>query len=140
MQSILSIDKDGYYQFGFKYKSKKYSFKLHHVLAMCFIPNPDNLPAVHHIDGNRKNNSLENLIWVSEDEHRILHGQKPIACYSKDGELVKIYNSISSVEKDGHHPSHVNFCCNKKSGFRSHHGLIWKFITFDESNKYKKVN
>lgn len=31
----------------------------------AFIPNPDNLPEVNHIDGNRQNNHVENLEWIS---------------------------------------------------------------------------
>lgn len=38
-------------------------------MAEAFLPNPDNLPYVHHIDGNRLNNKLENLRWVSEEEN-----------------------------------------------------------------------
>ena len=38
-------------------------------MAEAFLPNPDNLPCVHHIDGDRLNNRLDNLKWVSEQEN-----------------------------------------------------------------------
>lgn len=47
-------------------KSKK--FALHRLLAEAFIPNPLKKPTVDHKDGNRKNNSLENLRWASYSE------------------------------------------------------------------------
>ena len=42
---------------------------LHRILAETFIPNPENKPGVHHIDENKLNNNLDNLMWVTEEEH-----------------------------------------------------------------------
>lgn len=47
-------------------KSKK--FAVHRLLAESFLPNPDNKPTVDHADGNRLNNSLDNLRWASYNE------------------------------------------------------------------------
>lgn len=38
---------------------------IHRLLAQAWIPNPNNLPHVNHIDGNKLNNALDNLEWVS---------------------------------------------------------------------------
>lgn len=54
--------------------------KLHRIIAMCFIPNPDNKPEVNHIDGNKFNNDVINLEWVTREEniqHAYLAGVMP---------------------------------------------------------------
>ena len=42
---------------------------LHRVLAETFIPNPENKSQVHHIDENKLNNNINNLMWVTPEEH-----------------------------------------------------------------------
>lgn len=61
---------------------------LHRLIAQTFIPNPDNLPCVNHIDGNKQNNNVNNLEWCTKAEnnrharrtglnpYKILRGEK----------------------------------------------------------------
>lgn len=70
-------DKKGYHRLRITINREKLSFKLHREVAKAFIPNPDNLPQVNHIDGNKDNNAVSNLEWVSNREnahHAIKNG------------------------------------------------------------------
>lgn len=42
---------------------------IHRAIAKTFIPNPNNLPEVNHKDGNKANNSVENLEWCTRNEN-----------------------------------------------------------------------
>lgn len=60
-----STDGDGYKRCNIG----KNKYRVHRLVAMAFIPNPDNLPVIDHIDGNKTNNNVENLRWVDYREN-----------------------------------------------------------------------
>ena len=59
------ICSSGYYMVSFSYNNKTKPQRVHRLLAMTFIPNKDNLPFINHKDGNKLNNSIENLEWCT---------------------------------------------------------------------------
>jgi len=65
-------DKDGYAKCSLTcFKGRRKPIIVHRVIAKNFICNPQNKPQVNHIDGNKKNNDLNNLEWVTLSENRI---------------------------------------------------------------------
>lgn len=53
-----------YRYINFRWNGKQKNKSIHRLVAEAFLPNPDNLPCVHHIDGDRLNNRLDNLEWA----------------------------------------------------------------------------
>ena len=65
-------------------------YRVHRLVALAFIPNPNNLPCVNHKDGNKLNNSVENLEWCNYSENT-LHS-------FKTGLQKKIHNQYGEFE------------------------------------------
>lgn len=69
-----SINKEGYEIIYTGGRPRKLS--IHRLVGELFVLNPNNKPILHHIDGNKLNNNADNLMWVTDKEHHILHGHK----------------------------------------------------------------
>lgn len=59
--------KSGYMYVNFSVNGKQVNLRVHRIIAACFLPNPNNLPQVNHIDCDRTNNRVENLEWCSRE-------------------------------------------------------------------------
>lgn len=65
-----SLDKlTGYLKCNLYCDSRSNTRCIHRLVAEAFIPNPENKPQIHHKDGNKMNNAVENLEWVTPFEH-----------------------------------------------------------------------
>lgn len=61
----------GYKQVSLWKNNKGSSKAIHRLVALTYLTNPNNLPEVNHIDGNKLNNHVDNLEWVTRSENMI---------------------------------------------------------------------
>lgn len=110
-----NINKDGYHLVNLKdvnHVAKWYS--VHRLVALHFIPNPNNLPIINHKDEDKSNNYMDNLEWctiqynnsygtVVERQSNNKKGQsnewlnKPILQYSLEGEFIAEFDSTTQA-------------------------------------------
>lgn len=64
-----SLDRGGYVTVSLCKKSNQKTLKMHRLVALSFIPNPLRKKTVNHIDGNKKNNCVDNLEWSTYSEN-----------------------------------------------------------------------
>ena len=95
-------DKDGYSRINVRNSSGGYTqMAIHRLVAIAFIPNPENKPCVNHIDSNRNNNCVENLEWTTAKEnvlHSFLHGQRQ-QCKKVPTKTLLTDYQISQIDK-----------------------------------------
>lgn len=63
-------DRGGYHRVTLVVSGIQYKFLVHRLVALSFLPNPDELPEVNHIDGFKANNTLSNLEWCTKEYNR----------------------------------------------------------------------
>lgn len=109
---------------------------VHRLVARAFIPNPDNLPCVDHIDGNKLNNKVENLQWISTSNNmrKACKGKGklgtpiPVICV----ETGKVYRSLKEAANAHRIPSAI-MSSLVKGEFDCYHG--YHFKPYVESNE-----
>ena len=134
---ILStyIANNGYEMVCLCYNKKKHQDTVHKLLALTFIPNPNNYPCVGHWDDNPHNNDLSNLYWTTykENNNHNDHNKKvakamsyPVTQYTLEGEEVNYFDGAADAgRKTGINRHHINLCCRGKR--KSAGGYMWEY-------------
>lgn len=127
---------NGYCHCTLSVNKKPKRCRIHRLVAQTFIDNPNNKEYVNHKDGNRQNNNVENLEWVTPSEnaqHAIAAGLKtkqgrkrPVVQYSMDGQQMMVFNSLAEAERQtGVRQSKITLACQRKR--RSAGDYQWRY-------------
>lgn len=97
-------DPKGYMKTMLIYGGKNKTVKIHRLVAEAFIPNPERKPQVNHINGDKTNNAVENLEWITNIDnahHAIANGmfENSYRATSKANEMRK--QAIVAIDRDG---------------------------------------
>lgn len=129
---------------------------VHRLVATAFIPNPDNLPVINHIDGNKLNNNVDNLEWCTTKEnihHAIRSGL--VGKVSKEsrkhaGEinsykqgkrvLCTTTGEVFQSMKIASTTLNIPLSCVSRSVYRNRPYCGYKFELLDASKQYKPID
>lgn len=122
-------DKDGYIEYALctgKHKQLKF-YRAHRLVAEAFIPNPNNLPHVNHINEVKDDNRVENLEWCTSQYNTFYSSAKPVGMF-KDGVLIATFMSITEATYCGFDRASVGKCCQGIKHHKTHKGYEWRYI------------
>lgn len=158
----LSETKDHYSIVTLSKKGIEKTKRVNRLVAEAFISNPQNKPQVNHIDGNKENNCVDNLEWVTNREN-IIHAYKhklmtaeistmSLGSYSKRGEenpkskrvyqfdingnFIASYGSVrEAARRTKIHSNNISRCCLNKSKLAGNYIWSYKEMMTDEANR-----
>lgn len=126
----LAKEKNGYLRINLSKNGFKKRMSIHKLVAMTFIPNPNNYPQINHKDENKQNNCVDNLEWCTQI-YNINYGNatkkhsKRVKCI----ETGIIYNSTRDAErKTNIAHNYISKCCLKRKYYKTAGGYHWCYI------------
>lgn len=137
-------DKDGYQRVYISDGISGKRFFVHRLVAVAFIPNPDNLPVVNHKDENKQNNRAENLEWCTVRQNTVYNDMPkrradalriPILQMDLQHNVVRRWRCRADIEREtGFQGGNITRVCQ---GIRpTAHGYIWKY---EEAKEYARA-
>lgn len=127
-------DKDGYLTVNIKKNGKYKCAKIHRIVAEAFIPNPNNYPAINHMDEDKTNNRFDNLEWCTNKYNNNYHGKaqrcnKPVIQLTVDGVEIARFGSVNDAAK-ALNTNPANISAALHGVHKTMGGYVWLFQSF----------
>ena len=113
----------GYFQVVLMKNGERKTCYVHRIVAEAYIPNPDNLPQVDHIDNDKTHNYVNNLQWITSRDNNRKSKNKPILQYTLEGEFVREWPCANDVGRAAQ--TNIWYCLSGK--YKQAYGSIWKY-------------
>lgn len=134
--TLLTLQKDykGYCYVVITKNAKGVQKKVHRLVAMAFIPNPDNLPMVNHRDECKTNNNVDNLEWCTaiynshwgSAREKCAWNRISVEQYDLEGNYIASYRSISDAAKAVGAAKQNIWSCLYDKRYKTAKGYKWK--------------
>lgn len=120
------IGKHGYFEVILVINGCRKASRVHRLVAITFIPNPNNLPSINHVNENKLDNRVDNLEWCSVRQNTLYSmNEIPIGQYDLDGNLIATFSHYTEAGKSvGGNKHGVYKCCKGK--LKTYKGYVWK--------------
>ena len=111
--------------------------KVHRLVAMAFVPNPQNLQEIDHIDRVRNNNCATNLRWcTTKENHQNILTQfvraTPVQQISLDGVVLRVFSSAKKAGRFVHvGPQKIISCCEGITN--TCQGYKWQYLEYPQT-------
>ena len=131
-------NKKGYHIVRVTVNQRKTTFRIHRLVAESFIPNPNNLPEVHHKDNNTYNSEVSNLQWCTRKEnlnwsYKTMSSNRNYrnCILLKDKKQIGIFDGITKAAKYASDNYNVSYSSLKKYLFCGN----FEIVIVDETNR-----
>lgn len=132
------IDRYGYKVVALCRNGKRKFFTVHRLVALAFIPNPNNLPTVNHKDENKINNHVSNLEWATIKDNdnygtrneRMARSKKknPIIQYDLSMNIIAIHSGVKDAQRvTGVNRNSIREVCRRNKTTAG--GYIWRYYS-----------
>ena len=113
----------GYLTVSLYKDNEREDYYVHKLVAQAYLPNPENLPQVDHIDNDKTHNYVNNLQWITNRDNVRKGRNKPILQYDLDGNFIREWECAADVGKEV--KSNISSCA--KGNRKTAYGFIWKY-------------
>lgn len=132
---IIPYKRKGYLFIKVSNTIKRQEYRVHRLVGIYFIANPNNYPDINHKDENKENNHFSNLEWCTK-QYNNTYGTRidkakqklfiKVQKYSKDNIFIEEYNSIDEAGLlNNILPCNISNVLNGKQ--KTAKGFIWKY-------------